>query len=262
MKLEKIQLTREGAVATITLNRPEAGNALSHQMASELKQVAESLDQDTSIRAVVMTGAGKHFCFGGDLKEFVEFGPDPKEITKIADQFHAAQHTLLSLAKPLIVAVNGIAAGGGLSMALIGDIVLIDENAGFRVAYTAAGLSPDGGSTWLLPRVVGLRKAQDLIITNQDFSAAEAVAWGVGTRVGAAGTALAEAQALAARLADGPTMAYASSRKLLLATFTNDFIAQTDLETAEIAANMSGHDGQEGMDAFINKRKPVFTGTR
>ena len=99
MKLEKIQLTREGAVATITLNRPEAGNALSHQMASELKQVAESLDQDTSIRAVVMTGAGKHFCFGGDLKEFVEFGPDPKEITKIADQFHAAQHTLLSLAK-------------------------------------------------------------------------------------------------------------------------------------------------------------------
>ena len=103
--LEKIQLTPQGDLATITLIRPEAGNALSHQMASELKQVAESVDQDTSIRAVVMTGAGKHFCFGGDLKEFVEFGPDPKEITKIADQFHAAQHTLLSLAKPLILSL-------------------------------------------------------------------------------------------------------------------------------------------------------------
>ena len=147
-------------------------------------------------------------------------------------------------------------------MALIGDIVLVDEKAKFRVAYTAAGLSPDGGSTWLLPRVVGLRRAQDLIFTNQDFSADEAIEWGVGTRVVAAGTVLDEAIALAKRLAMGPTMAYASSRKLLLSTFTNDFATQTDAETTEIAANMSGRDGQEGMDAFINKRRPAFTGTQ
>ncbi|MEE2803362.1 MAG: enoyl-CoA hydratase/isomerase family protein [Pseudomonadota bacterium] len=262
MELEQIELVRDGAVAVITLNRPQSGNALSSQMALELKRVADTLDHDSEVRAVVLTGAGKHFCFGGDLKEFVQFDADPAKITKTADDFHAAQLTLLGLAKPLIVAVNGVAAGGGLSMALIGDIVLVDEKAKFRVAYTAAGLSPDGGSTWLLPRVVGLRRAQDLIFTNQDFSADEAIEWGVGTRVVAAGTVLDEAIALAKRLAMGPTMAYASSRKLLLSTFTNDFATQTDAETAEIAANMSGRDGQEGMDAFINKRRPAFTGTQ
>ena len=140
--------------------------------------------------------------------------------------------------------------------------VLVDETARYRLAYTAAGLSPDGGSTWLLPRLIGLRRAQELIFENRELSAAEAVEWGLATRTVPEGTALESTIALAQTFAKGPTQAFASSRRMLNGSFENDFITQTDIETREIGANMTGVDGQEGLDAFINKRPPAFTGRR
>ena len=147
-------------------------------------------------------------------------------------------------------------------MSLVGDIIIVDETARFRLAYTAAGLSPDGGSTWLLPRLIGFRRTQELIFENRELSAQEAVEWGLATRTANQGTALDTAIKQAQSMASGPTMAFASAKKMLETTFANDFVAQTDIETQEISANMAGHDGKEGIDAFINKRKPNFKGVR
>jgi 2-(1,2-epoxy-1,2-dihydrophenyl)acetyl-CoA isomerase len=164
--------------------------------------------------------------------------------------------------KPVVVGVNGMAAGGGVPMTLVGDIVLVDETARYRLAYTAAGLSPDGGSTWLLPRLIGLRRTQELIFENRELSAIEAVEWGLATRTVPQGSALKTAIALAHAFSTGPTQAFASARRMLHVSFNNDFITQTALETQEIGANMTGRDGQEGLEAFINKRAPVFTGSQ
>lgn len=260
MKLTHVDYQCDGPVAVICLNQPESGNTLSRQMALDLFAAADHVQHDDSIRAVVFSARGPMFSFGGNLKEFQSFGRDPEKLITVADQWHKAQHILLTMPKPVVVGVNGMAAGGGVPMTLVGDIVLVDETARYRLAYTAAGLSPDGGSTWLLPRLIGLRRAQELIFENRELSATEAVEWGLATRTVPEGTALESAVTLAQGLAKGPTQAFASSRRMLNASFDNDFITQTDMETQEIGANMTGADGQEGLDAFINKRRPTFTG--
>lgn len=260
MELTYVDYDRDGSVAMICLNNPEAGNTLSKQMALDLYAAAREAQTDDSIRAVVFSARGPMFSFGGDLKEFKKFGTNPENLITTADRWHDAQYAFLTMPKPVVVGVNGMAAGGGVPMTLVGDIVLVDETARYRLAYTAAGLSPDGGSTWLLPRLIGLRRAQELIMENRELSAAEAVEWGLATRVVPQGTALEAAAALAERFAKGPTQAFASARRLLHESFNNDFMSHTALETKEIGANMTGADGQEGLDAFINKRPPVFTG--
>ena len=262
MNLETVNYQRDGGVAIIKLNRPQAGNALSAQLASDLLAAASNAAKDDNVRAVVFSAEGDFFCFGGDLKEFKEFGGQPDKLKPIADQLHEAMSVFLTMPKPVIVAVNGMAAGAGVPISLVGDIIIVDETARFRLAYTAAGLSPDGGSTWLLPRLIGFRRTQELIFENRELSAQEAVEWGLATRTAAQGTALDTAIKQAQAMAEGPTMAYASAKKLLETTFANNFVAQTDIETQEIAANMAGHDGKEGIDAFVNKRKPNFKGMR
>jgi len=258
--LETVNYLRDGAVAIIKLNRPQAGNALSAQLATDLKTAASAARDDESVRACVFSAEGNVFSFGGDLKEFRAFEGKPEKLRPIADELHAALDVFLTMPKPVIVAINGMAAGAGVPMSLVGDIVLVDETARFRLAYTAAGLSPDGGSTWILPRLIGLRRTQELVFENRELSAQEAVDWGLVTRTVAEGTALETALKQAQAMAEGPTMAYASARKMLQSTFSNGFIDQTNIETEEIAANMSGHDGREGIDAFVNKRKPEFKG--
>ena len=260
MDLTHVDYQRDQAIAVICLNRPDSGNTLSRQMALDLLSAASEAQNDPQVRAVVFSAHGPMFSFGGDLKEFQHFGTDTEQLTSVADRWHEAQHCLLTMPKPVVVGVNGIAAGGGVPMTLVGDIVLVDETARYRLAYTAAGLSPDGGSTWLLPRLIGLRRTQELIFENRELSATEAVEWGLATRTVPEGTALESAVTLAQGLAKGPTQAFASSRRMLNASFDNDFITQTDMETQEIGANMTGADGQEGLDAFINKRLPTFTG--
>ncbi|MBP81571.1 MAG: enoyl-CoA hydratase [Acidiferrobacteraceae bacterium] len=260
LELTHIDYQRDQAIAVICLNQPEGGNTLSRQMALDLLSATQEAQNDQSVRAVVFSAHGPMFSFGGDLKEFQRFGKNAEELVTVADRWHEAQQSFLTMPKPVVVGVNGMAAGGGVPMTLVGDIVLVDETARYRLAYTAAGLSPDGGSTWLLPRLIGLRRTQELIFENRELSAAEAVEWGLATRTVPQGSALDAAIALAHTFSKGATQAFASSRRMLHASFDNDFMTQTAMETQEIGANMTGSDGQEGLDAFINKRLPEFTG--
>jgi 2-(1,2-epoxy-1,2-dihydrophenyl)acetyl-CoA isomerase len=230
-------------------------------MGEELLSAARHCDSDENIRAVILTGAGQFFSAGGDLKAFAGFGDAISEgLQELTDYLHAAVSIFIRMRAPLIVAVNGAAVGAGFSLAMAGDFVLASENAKFAMAYTTAGLSPDGGASYFLPRLVGLRRAQELMINNRKLSAAEALDWGLVTRDCPAGSLAADTQALAQQLANGATQAIGTVKKQLLATFDNSPETQMAMEGKAIAHLASCKDGQEGIHAFLEKRRPVFTG--
>ncbi len=248
-------------IARITLNRPDAANGIDMTMGRELMDVALRCDQDESIRVVVLTGSGNFFSAGGDLKAFAGYGDAISErIHELTIYLHAAISRFARMRVPVIVAVNGVAAGAGFSLAMAGDFVLASENAKFTMAYTAAGLSPDGGASYFLPRLVGLRRAQELMISNRRLSADEAQDWGLITRVCAADGLMAEVQDMALQLATGATQAFGAVKKLLTVSFDNGIEAQMALEGQAIAHLASCCDGQEGIQAFLAKRQPLFTG--
>ncbi len=258
---ETLEFQIDNAVATITLNRPAAANAFNLQLGTELNQVASLCDGNPDIRAVVLTANGKLFCAGGDLGCMAEAGDGVDIALKaLTAQCHAAYSTLMRMNQPLIVAVNGAAAGIGMSLALLGDITIASEKAAFSMAYTAAGLSPDGGSTFLLPKVVGLKRAKELMITNRRLSAAEALDWGIVSQVVAADDLQATAQALAAQLAQGATQAFGVVKALALSGCSESFESQMVLEARGIAACAKGVDGSEGISAFLEKRRAEFKG--
>jgi 2-(1,2-epoxy-1,2-dihydrophenyl)acetyl-CoA isomerase len=253
-----LTVERDGAVARITLNRPDAANGITQELAAELGQAAYDCAEDSSVRAVLLTGAGRFFCAGGDVKEMVSYGDRAgAELKKLADLLHRAVTTLARLDAPLIVAVNGVVAGAGIGLAVAGDLVLAAETATFTTAYTNVGLSPDGGTTFALPRLIGLRRTQELLFTNRRLSAAEALDWGLVTRVVPADELAGEAAALAQRIAAGPADSHRSIRRLLLETFDNSLEKQLELEARGISACADG-DGREGVAAFVEKRAPKF----
>lgn len=248
-------------VATVTLNRPDAANGMDLQLGRELMEVSLLLANRADVRAVVLTANGNFFSAGGDLKAFAAFGDDiAAKIQELTVYLHTAISALARMNAPLIVAVNGVAAGAGFSLAMAGDIVIAADNAKFSMAYTGAGLSPDGAASYTLPRLIGLRRTQELMITNRRLSADEALAWGLVTKVVPADTLQDEAQALAAQLAAGPTGAFGAVKQLLNASFDNGLEQQMALEGATIATLSASTDGQEGITAFLEKRRPVFTG--
>lgn len=261
--MSHVRYERDGPVARITLARPEAGNAVSLDVACELRRAAAVCARDATIRALLIAAEGKAFCVGGDLAAFLAVtGPERAGLLKrMADEFHAAQLEILTMAKPVVVAVQGAVAGAGLGLALLGDVVLASTSAHFTSAYAAVGLSADGGSTYLLPRLVGLRRAQQLLFTDRRLSATEARDWGLVTEV-VEPHALAEVAADQVRkLANGPTAAYGAIRRLLFQSATAGFQAQTDAEAVHIARLSAGVDASEGFAAFREKRMPVFTGS-
>jgi len=256
-----IQFELRDAIARLTLDRPEIGNALDIPMARELMELAIRCEGDAAIRCVLITGNGKLFCAGGDVGSFARAGDKlPDFLREITAYLHAAHSALARMPKPLVVAVNGATAGAGIGLAACGDIVLADPAASFMLAYTGIGMTPDGGTTWLLPRLVGLRRAQELCLTNRKLSAAEAAAIGLITRVTESGKLAEEAGAAAAQLAAGATVALGNTRRLLLESFANPFEAQMELESRAIAAQARTADGREGIASFVEKRKPRFTG--
>ncbi|HKV54926.1 MAG TPA: enoyl-CoA hydratase-related protein [Candidatus Binataceae bacterium] len=249
-------------VAYLTLNRPEAANALNAEMAMQLDQAALECDENPAVRAVLMTGAGRMFCGGGDLKAFAAQPPDrlPGYLKSVTLHLHQAVHRFSRMKAPLVVAVNGNAGGGGMSLALAGDIVLAGESSRFTMAYTRVGLTPDGSSTYSLPRLIGVRRAAELMLTNRTLSASEAEQIGLITRAVPDGELMQQAEATARELAQGATRAFGGVKRLLYTSATSSLAEQMELETEAIAEAARSADAHEGITAFLGKRAPKFSG--
>jgi 2-(1,2-epoxy-1,2-dihydrophenyl)acetyl-CoA isomerase len=252
---------RDG-IARITLNRPEALNALNREMTRELADVALQAATDPAVRVVILRGAGKTFCAGGDLNEFVAQGDGlAVELHEVTTSLHTAISRLARMNAPVIVAVQGSAAGGGMSLACAGDVVIATESARFTMAYTRIGLTPDGSSSYFLPRIVGLRRTLDLILTNRVLRAREAQEWGIVTEMVPDEALDIRADEIAQDLAAGSTAAFGAAKRLLLASATNSLETQMALETQTIAEIAQTPDAREGIRAFLEKRKPHFEGS-
>jgi len=261
MEYESLLFDVSDRVAKIVLNRPDAANGIDIPLARELMQSAIRCDEDAEIRAVLLTGAGRFFCAGGDLKAFAAYGEAvPTALKELTVYLHAATSRFARMDAPVVVAVNGAAAGAGMSLAISGDLVLAAASAKFTMAYTAAGLSPDGSASYFLPRLIGLRRSQELMLTNRRLSASEALEWGLVSRVVPDADLLAEAEALAHALGQGPTRALGMVKTLLHGSFAGTLETQMELEARGIAAMAASADGQEGIQAFVEKRKPAFVG--
>lgn len=259
--MKPVLLEREGSIARIVLNRPEKGNAIATEMAAALADAATGCARDDSVRCVVLTGTGRMFCAGGDIAAFASApeGPGPF-LRDLADRLHTAVRVLVTMDKPLLTLVNGPAAGAGLSLALLGDVVIAHPGAHFTAAYTALGLSPDGGMSWLLPRAVGMKRAQEIVLTNRRISAREALAIGMVTRVAEEADFGTLGVDTARQLAAAPRGALSAARRLLLDGASADFGLQLDREAVAIAAAGARPECREGLDAFLERRAPDFTG--
>ncbi len=261
MDYKTITYSVEDGLARLTLDRPEAGNTINREFVYEFLDATLRTTTDPAARCVLMSANGPVFGFGGDLKFFAsEMHKIENTLTELTAILHQGIQRLHHGKAPVIMAINGMAAGGGFSLALFADIVLAARSAKFTMAYTNAGLSPDGSSSYFLPRLVGLRRAQELMLTNRTLSADEACAWGIVTRVVADDDLMTEAETLGRRLAAGPTRAYGAVKKLLSRTFEQSLEVQLEEESRLIAAMANSTDGREGLEAFGNKRKPVFRG--
>ena len=261
MTYQTLEFRIEDHVAIITFNRPDAANGIDLTLAQELMAAAIVCEDNNDIRAVLLTGNGKMFSAGGDLKSFAEFGEQTSaKIKELMVYMHSAIARFARMDAPLIVAVNGTAAGAGFSMACAGDIVYAAQSAKFTMAYTAAGLSPDGSASYFLPRLVGLRRAQELMFTNRLLSADEAKDWGILTDVVANENLFETALTQAKKLAAGPTLAYGSVKKLLMSSSQESLETQLELEAKGMGAMTKTNDGLEGIQAFCEKRRPSFSG--
>ena len=249
-------------VAHLTLNRPEAANAINLELARELEQAALICDQDSAVRAIVLTGAGRLFCGGGDLKSFAAQDPAdlPGLLKRLTFHLHKAIYLFARMDAPLVIGVNGNAGGAGMSLAAAGDIVIAGESTRFTLAYTRVGLSPDGSATYFLPRLVGLRRTMELALTNRMITAREAEAWGIVTRVVPDGEVLAQSRAIATELAGGPTRSFGAVKRLLYASANTTLDEQMELETETIANVARSEDAHEGITSFLAKRPPNFKG--
>lgn len=248
-------------VATVRLNDPDSLNALSVPMANRLGAVLEEMGRDDSVRVLVLTGTGRGFCAGGDVQSFYDHRDDPHDVMRqILDGLHGAVEVLIDLPFPTIAAINGVVAGAGMGVALATDLAIASDKALFTMAYTDLGVSPDGSSTYFLPRLVGTRIAMDMILTNRRIGAAEAVDLGLVNQSVAVEDFDEAVSDLARRLASGPTRAYVRSRKLLRSSLANNPAEQMAAEGESILAAGQTADFYEGVTAFIEKRRPSFTG--
>jgi 2-(1,2-epoxy-1,2-dihydrophenyl)acetyl-CoA isomerase len=253
---------RSGPVGRLTLNRPETLNAWTAEFGSELRSVIEGEASEESVRAVLITGAGRGFSSGADLKAGFEAAEDgrPDIRTELRDIYHPALAGLRRLPKPVLAAVNGPAVGIGCSLALACDLVMAGESAFFSLAFVNIGLMPDGGSTAFVPPAVGKARAFQMALLGERISAAQALAWGLINWVHPDDRLMDEASALAERLAAGPTRSYASAKQALNRFIYGDLDAQLELEAELQHALGRTSDFVEGAAAFVEKRPPAFTG--
>ncbi len=256
-----IRIRIEDGVAWLTLNRPHAANTIDAPMAAAFRAAIAELNEDERVRALVLCGAGKMFCAGGDLQRFAKEAEGAAAyVEALIQDFHGGLQMLENFRAPVIAAVHGAAAGAGMGLALTADIVVAAQNSRFVMAYTRAGLTPDGGTSWILPHLIGLRRALELTLLNRTLTAAEALDFGMITEITPDEMLDERVATLARELAQGPTGAYVSARRLLRHAHHIDYASHLDAEAAAIVASFETKDGQEGVRAFRERRTPSFDG--
>jgi 2-(1,2-epoxy-1,2-dihydrophenyl)acetyl-CoA isomerase len=260
MEQNLVNLSIENNVAIVTLNRPEAGNSIDLQMAKELMEAAIYCSESETVRAVVITGAGTRFSVGGDLKSFAAEGEDiSAHLKKVTSYLHQAISFFARMNKPFIGAINGAAAGAGMSMACACDLVYASDKAKFVMAYNRIGLTPDGSGSYFLPRLVGMRRALELMYTNRQLTADEACEWGIVNQVVAEDQLMDTVLGLAETLAKGPMNAYGETKKLFYHSLQETLESQMSKESLLLAERASSKEGKEGIAAFLEKRNAIFS---
>lgn len=257
----RVRLRTDAGTAVLTLARPDAGNGFDLDMAHGIRDAARAVadgGRDGSVRAAVLAAEGKVFSVGGDLAHFAAAPDRGERMREVAGALHEALRLLATAPVPVVTALHGVAAGGGIGLALVGDVVLAGPRAKFRLAYTAGGLSPDCGTSWILPRRIGHARAMDLALTNRVLGAEEAERWGLVSRLTGSDEVLDEALALARELADGAHEALAMTKHLIWTGQESTFEAHLDREAETIARLVDTADAREGIDAFLTKRTPTF----
>ena len=252
----------KGTLGLITLNRPKALNALTLSMVREIHPQLKKWENDSSVKNILIKAEGeKAFCAGGDISEFSQ-NLDKLDylVREMTGFLHIGVSRLARLHAPVIASINGVAAGAGLSLMAICDIAIACKSATFTSAYTKVGLSPDGSSTYFLQRLINRRRLMELYLTNRVLNANEALEWGLINKVVDDNLLEEETSKLASNLANGPTQAYSSVKKLLNETWTETLETQMERETIEIAKMTQTQDAQNGIKSFVNKEKPNFTG--
>ena len=262
MDLETINFKIENEIAYIELNRPKQYNSLNQTMADDLFKVSLECDDNPKIRSVLMTGSGEDaFCAGGDVNSFYKYGnKTSSHLKEVTTTLHGAISRLSRMNAPLIVAVNGVAAGAGFSFVGFADIAIASTNATFVSAYSKIGLTPDGSSTYFLPRIIGTRRYTELILTNRVLSANEALDWGLINKVVDLKDLKDEAINLAKNLASGPTLAFGKLKNLVNNSFLDSLEGQMEYEARMISDSAKTKDGMNGIDAFVNKKQVSFRG--
>ncbi len=249
-------------VATITLDRPEKLNAFTGTMREDLLAALRACEHDDGVRAVVLTGAGRAFCAGGDVEYMsgLQKTGDVDSFRRLLDAGRDVILQLASMPKPVIASINGVAAGAGCNLALACDYRIASDQAKLGETFVRIGLHPDWGGTWLLPRLVGRGRAIEILMSGRMISAAEAVAIGMVDRMVPAAELASETETLARSFADGPPLAIAAIKRALNASERNDLRAQLELESEHQVRCFESNDAAEGMSAFFEKRAAAFTG--
>ena len=260
MGYQTLLLERADAVATITLNRPDALNALDFVMRRELGAALDEIEADDGARVVILTGAGGNFCAGGDVKSMRAKRHSAAEGRARVELLNRTVLRLVDFPKPTLAMVDGYAVGAGSNLALCCDLVIASERAKFGELFWKIGLVPDGGGTWLLSRVVGMARAKELIFTADVIDAAEAARIGLVNRVVPAAELQSVTRALADKIAAGPPAVLKMAKHMVNRAATSDLASALDLEAYSQGIAISSEDHQEGLAAFFEKRRPKFTG--
>lgn len=259
----QVERSADGAVATVRLARPDAMNSLDLPTKDALRDALQSVAADDSVRAVVLTGSGRAFCVGQDLKEHVRrLSEDSLEAVwaTVPEHYTPIALALLTMPKPVVAAVNGVAAGAGASIAFACDFRVVAETAGFNTAFAGIALSCDTGASWTLPRLVGWAKARELLMRPRTVGAPEAAELGLATEVVPAEQVLERAQALATELAAGPTLAYASIKQALAYSAVHSPEESLALEGELMGRTGGSQDHRDAVASFVAKQRPVFHG--
>jgi 2-(1,2-epoxy-1,2-dihydrophenyl)acetyl-CoA isomerase len=254
---KNLLVEKSDRIAKIIFNRPASRNALGIEMRGELKEVLGFISQDPEIRALILTGAGKAFCSGGDIRTMKVPMPDLAGRKRLKD-VHVWLKTLINLEIPVIAAVNGVAAGVGCSLAMACDLIIASEESRFAISFVKIGLIPDGGSIFFLPRLVGLPRAKQLMFSGREIKASEALELGLVNEVVPAGQLMSRVEQLAGELAQGPSNAIALTKRLLNLSMSSDLETILEFEALGQDICFGTEDFKEGSKAFLEKRKPIF----